>query len=155
MADIKIKKIGLVGGTGPESTLMYYKELNSRIDALTGGQAMPDVAIESVNFRRAWEYVTSSDKEALSDYLAEKVRIPVIRHLDSPVNQFFHTGLGYSVIIPRQTHDVVIKGLFKNLGFEAQNGRGVGRETEQAVLLEKLVPKMSCNKLLRQFFVGG
>lgn len=73
MADIKIKKIGLVGGTGPESTLMYYKELNSRIDALTGGQAMPDVAIESVNFRRAWEYVTSSDKEALSDYLAEKV----------------------------------------------------------------------------------
>ena len=70
MADIKIKKIGLVGGTGPESTLMYYKELNSRIDALTGGQAMPDVAIESVNFRRAWEYVTSSDKEALSDYLA-------------------------------------------------------------------------------------
>ena len=24
-----MKKIGLVGGTGPESTLMYYKELNS------------------------------------------------------------------------------------------------------------------------------
>lgn len=27
-----MKKIGLVGGTGPESTLMYYKELNSKID---------------------------------------------------------------------------------------------------------------------------
>lgn len=26
-----MKKIGLVGGTGPESTIMYYKELNSRI----------------------------------------------------------------------------------------------------------------------------
>lgn len=73
MADIKIKKIGLVGGTGPESTLMYYKELNSRIDALTDGKAMPDIAIESVNFRRAWEYVTEADYEALSDYLAEKV----------------------------------------------------------------------------------
>ena len=48
-----MKKIGLVGGTGPESTLMYYKELNSRIDALTEGSAMPDVAIESVNFRKA------------------------------------------------------------------------------------------------------
>ena len=23
-----MKKIGLVGGTGPESTLMYYKEVN-------------------------------------------------------------------------------------------------------------------------------
>lgn len=73
MADIKIKKIGLVGGTGPESTLMYYKELNSRIDKLTGGKAMPDIAIESVNFRRAWEYVTTADYEKLSDYLAEKV----------------------------------------------------------------------------------
>lgn len=47
-----MKKIGLVGGTGPESTLMYYKELNTRIDNLTGGIAMPDIAIESVNFER-------------------------------------------------------------------------------------------------------
>ena len=73
MTDKRIKKIGLVGGTGPESTLMYYKELNSRIDKLTDGKAMPDIAIESVNFRRAWEYVTKADYEALSDYLAEKV----------------------------------------------------------------------------------
>ena len=68
-----MKKIGLVGGTGPESTLMYYKELNSRIDKLTGGKAMPDIAIESVNFRRAWEFVTTADYDKLSDYLAEKV----------------------------------------------------------------------------------
>ena len=50
-----MKKIGLVGGTGPESTLMYYKELNTRIDKLTNGTAMPDISIESVNFRKAWE----------------------------------------------------------------------------------------------------
>ena len=69
-----MKKIGLVGGTGPESTLMYYKELNSRIDNLTGEKAMPEIAIESVNFRRAWEYVCNKDYDALSDYLAEKVK---------------------------------------------------------------------------------
>ncbi|MBO4748997.1 MAG: amino acid racemase [Lachnospiraceae bacterium] len=69
-----MKKIGLVGGTGPESTLMYYKELNQRIDQMTGGKDMPDVAIESVNFRRAWRYVEAADYEALSDYIAEKVR---------------------------------------------------------------------------------
>ncbi|MCR5121117.1 MAG: hypothetical protein K6B74_01710 [Ruminococcus sp.] len=43
-----MKKIGLVGGTGSESTLMYYKELNSRIDTLTNGSAMPDLAIKNV-----------------------------------------------------------------------------------------------------------
>lgn len=67
-----MKKIGLIGGTGPESTAMYYKELNTRTDNRTGGKKMPDIAIESVDFRRAWEYVTTEDYEALSDYLAEK-----------------------------------------------------------------------------------
>lgn len=68
-----MKKIGLVGGTGPESTLMYYKELNSRIDMLTDGKSMPDIAIESVNFRRAWDYVTSGNYDNLAEYLSDKV----------------------------------------------------------------------------------
>ena len=69
-----MKKIGLVGGTGPESTLMYYKELNSRIDSLTGEKSMPDIAIESVDFRRAWDYVCNKEYDALAEYLAGKVR---------------------------------------------------------------------------------
>ena len=68
-----MKKIGLVGGTGPESTLMYYKELNSRFDALTDGKAMPDIVIDSVDFRRAWSYVVDERYDLLSDYLSEKV----------------------------------------------------------------------------------
>ena len=68
-----MKKIGLVGGTGPESTLMYYKELNSRIDKMTDGRAMPDIVIDSVDFRRAWSYVVDERYELLSDYLSEKV----------------------------------------------------------------------------------
>ncbi len=68
-----MKKIGLVGGTGPESTLMYYKELNSKIDAATGGKNMPELSIESVNFRKAWELVSSAQYKELADYLSEKV----------------------------------------------------------------------------------
>lgn len=68
-----MKKIGLVGGTGPESTLMYYKELNSKIDQMTDGRMMPDIAIESVNFRKTWDMVVAGDYESLSDYLSEKV----------------------------------------------------------------------------------
>jgi len=69
-----MKKIGLVGGTGPESTVMYYKKLNSEIDKLTEGAAMPDIAIESVNFRRAWDYVSNSRYDLLTDYLAGKIK---------------------------------------------------------------------------------
>lgn len=68
-----MKKIGLVGGTGPESTLMYYKELNSRIDKMTCGKEMPDISIESVNFRKAWKYVVDGNYEDLTNYLSEKV----------------------------------------------------------------------------------
>ena len=70
-----MKKIGLVGGTGPESTLMYYKELNSRIDEATGGTNMPEIAIESVNFRKAWELVSTGRNKELTEYLSEKVKL--------------------------------------------------------------------------------
>lgn len=68
-----MKKLGLVGGTGPQSTILYYKELNSKIDRLTNGKEMPDIVIESVNFRRIWSYVESKQYDKLSQYLAEKV----------------------------------------------------------------------------------
>ncbi len=69
-----MKKIGLIGGTGPESTLMYYRELNRRIDALTGQRQMPEIIIESVDFRRVWSYVEDGRYEVLSDYLAMEAR---------------------------------------------------------------------------------
>ena len=68
-----MKKIGLVGGTGPESTVMYYKKLNSEIDLLTNEESMPDITIESVDFRRAWNYVINGETDKLTDYMAEKV----------------------------------------------------------------------------------
>ena len=68
-----MKKIGLVGGTGPESTIMYYKKLNYEIDRLSEGKAMPDIAIESVNFRRAWDYVSKNKYDLLTDYLTDRI----------------------------------------------------------------------------------
>lgn len=68
-----MKKIGLVGGTGPESTVMYYKELNSKIDKATGNKNMPELSIESVNFRKAWELVSTEQYKELANYLSEKV----------------------------------------------------------------------------------
>lgn len=68
-----MKKIGLVGGTGPESTLMYYRKLNEEMDRLTGGRDMPEIVIESVNFRKMWGYVERNEIDALAEYLEEKL----------------------------------------------------------------------------------
>ena len=68
-----MKKIGLIGGTGPESTLMYYKQLNARIDKLTNEKEMPEIAIESVNFRKIWSFVESGDYEKLAESFLSKI----------------------------------------------------------------------------------
>ena len=68
-----MKKIGLVGGTGPESTLMYYRKLNEEMDRITGGRDMPEIVIESVNFRKMWGYVERNETGDLADYLEEKL----------------------------------------------------------------------------------
>ena len=46
---------------------------STSIDRLTGGKAMPEIAIESVDFRRAWDYVCNAKYDSLTDYLGEKV----------------------------------------------------------------------------------
>ena len=59
-----MKKIGLVGGTGPESTLIYYKELNRRINERSGGTDFPEIIIESMHI--------------IYDMVAQKVHTPFI-----------------------------------------------------------------------------
>ena len=70
---INMKKLGLVGGTGPESTLVYYKEINRLIHEKTGGQAFPEIAVESVDLYKALGFVGSGKYEELCAYLSNAV----------------------------------------------------------------------------------
>lgn len=121
-----MKKIGLVGGTGPESTLMYYKELNSKIDEATGGKNMPEIVIESVNFRKAWELVSTRQYKELADYLSKKVSnlaksgAEIITLSAATMHIVFdeiekNTGVSL-VSIPRAICDEVIDNGYKKVG---------------------------------------
>lgn len=70
-----MKKIGLIGGTGPESTILYYKELTKRIDKLTNGTEMPEIAIESINLHKAFRLVVSQRFDELTEYLLKQIRL--------------------------------------------------------------------------------
>lgn len=65
-----MRKLGLVGGTGPESTRIYYKEINRLVNERTDGTAFPEIALESVNLYKALGYVQSEQYEELSRYLS-------------------------------------------------------------------------------------
>lgn len=61
-----MKKIGLIGGTGLESTLIYYKKLNRRINEWNRGADFPEISIESLNLNRALRYVEKEQCEELA-----------------------------------------------------------------------------------------
>jgi len=121
-----MKKIGFVGGTGPESTLMYYKELNSKIDEATSGKNMPEIVIESVNFRKAWELVSTRQYKELADYLSQKVSnlaksgAEIITLSAATMHIVFdeiENNTGVSLVsIPRAICDEVIDKRYKKVG---------------------------------------
>ena len=68
-----MKKIGLIGGTGPESTLIYYKMLNHLVCRSAGGNVFPELAIESVNLYKALDYVAEKQYQQLEEYLWQRI----------------------------------------------------------------------------------
>lgn len=68
-----MKKIGLIGGTGPESTLVYYKEINTICNKKCGGAAFPEMSVESLNLFKALELVQNNKLDELADYIAGKI----------------------------------------------------------------------------------
>ncbi len=69
-----MRKAGLIGGTGPESTLIYYKELNRLVNQKNGGTAFPELAIDSINLYRALEYCKQEKYDELTEYLLNSIR---------------------------------------------------------------------------------
>ncbi len=65
----EMKKIGLLGGLSPESTVEYYKIINSEVRKVLGGCASAELIVESFNFREI-EKMQFEDKW---DELADKL----------------------------------------------------------------------------------
>lgn len=68
-----MKKLGLVGGTGPESTLIYYKEINKRVNAASEGTAFPEIALESLDLFKALGYVAEEKYDELAEYVLDAI----------------------------------------------------------------------------------
>ena len=63
-----MKKIGILGGISPESTLVYYDQLVKRYYARYGDAYYPEIIIYSLNFQRFTDFEDRGDK---AGYIAE------------------------------------------------------------------------------------
>ena len=61
---------GLIGGLGPESTILYYKEIIARFQNATGMETFPELLIRSVDMTRVLNLIESGARGKLVEYLA-------------------------------------------------------------------------------------
>lgn len=68
-----MKKLGLIGGIGPESTLLYYKKLIYLLQDKIGPTFFPNLAIESLNVFDVLTFCEKKDFDELISYLMQGI----------------------------------------------------------------------------------
>lgn len=64
-----MKKLGILGGMGPESTLLYYKEIAARYKQRDENGYFPVLTIETVNMYEMLGYCNAKQYDLLTNYL--------------------------------------------------------------------------------------
>lgn len=64
-----MKKLGLVGGTGPESTIPYYHGIVYGVQKKMGYDMFPNLTIESINVFQVLNFCQEEKYDELIDYL--------------------------------------------------------------------------------------
>jgi aspartate racemase len=68
-----IKKIGIVGGLSPESTIYYYKYITHRYTEQFGNYGYPHIIIYSVTFQDYLDWSKADDWKATEDDLVNAI----------------------------------------------------------------------------------
>lgn len=68
-----MKKLGLVGGMGPESTIPYYHDIVYGVNERIGEKFFPNLAIESVNVFDVLELISKEKYDDVFEYLMKAI----------------------------------------------------------------------------------
>lgn len=68
-----MKKLGLVGGMGPESTIPYYHDIVYGVQEMLNGAVFPELSIESVNVFEVLRLCGEKKYDELTEYLLEAI----------------------------------------------------------------------------------
>lgn len=69
-----MKKLGLVGGMGPESTIPYYHDIVYGVQKRVGTDCFPNLTIESVNVFDVLRFCKEQKYDELTEYLLNAIR---------------------------------------------------------------------------------
>lgn len=69
-----MKKLGLIGGIGPESTVAYYRKIIHGVQAQAGKENLPRLSIESLNAFTVFSLCRAREFDQLADYVLSAIR---------------------------------------------------------------------------------
>jgi len=69
-----MKKLGLIGGVGPESSIEYYRLIIKRFQEKLNTKDYPEMIINSINMTEMLGYVFNNQLDLLIDFLCEKIQ---------------------------------------------------------------------------------
>lgn len=68
-----MKRIGIIGGLGPEATIDYYRELINAFKNESGDLNYPEIIVYSVNMSEFLAMMKAKKYDQVTDYLLEKI----------------------------------------------------------------------------------
>jgi len=68
------KKIGILGGLSPESTIIYYQRIVRRCHEFLGDHTYPEIVVYSVNFQRFIDWMGRKRWDKITEQLVKDVR---------------------------------------------------------------------------------
>ena len=68
-----MKRLGVIGGLGPESTLDYYQRIIALYRERTGCGHYPEFVIVSVDLRKGLDFMEANDLSGMANYLLEGI----------------------------------------------------------------------------------
>jgi len=69
-----MKKLGLIGGVGPESSIEYYRLIIKRFQEKLNTKDYPEMIINSINMTEMLGYVFNNQLDQLIDFLCVKIQ---------------------------------------------------------------------------------
>lgn len=68
-----MKKVGIIGGVGPESTIVYYKMLVRRYRERFNTKDCPSLLINSINMMQMADLIAANKHDELVDFLSKEI----------------------------------------------------------------------------------
>ncbi|MEL7121206.1 MAG: amino acid racemase [Bacteroidota bacterium] len=162
-----MKKIGIIGGIGPESTIKYYRLLIELYKVKQASNNYPELLLQSIDMTQMLKYVFTNDFESLVEFM--KVRIQMLEKagvdyvaMASNTPHVAFDAIAKAVNVPmisivEETCKFIASGGYKKvglLGTQTTMGMGFYQKPGKLFDIQIISPNEEAQEFIHQKYMG-